>query len=106
MSTRPWLCTGDFNEILRHDEKEGGCGRPNGQINAFREVVEECGLSELGFSGSKFTWANYHPDWTWTRLRLDRGLANGDWKTGYPNAQTKHLFTTASDHHSTVSEIE
>ena len=39
--TLPWLCAGDFNEILKADEKLGGRLRPNRQMEAFREVLDE-----------------------------------------------------------------
>ena len=30
----------------------------DGQIEQFRAVLEDCGLSDLGFLGSKYTWTN------------------------------------------------
>lgn len=40
---------GDFNEVLFGHEKEGG--RPKSQtcMDKFREALELCGLSDLGF---------------------------------------------------------
>lgn len=35
----PWLCAGDFNEILFQYEKEGGCARPQVQMDRFREAI-------------------------------------------------------------------
>ena len=31
----PWLCGGDFNELLKSHEKLGGCLRPYGQMQRF-----------------------------------------------------------------------
>ena len=51
----PWLCMGDFNEILVGHEKEGGVVRPQICMDRFREVLEECSLDDLGFAGDPFT---------------------------------------------------
>ena len=47
---------GDFNEILKADEKLGGRSKPTGQMEAFREVIDECGFKDLGYVGGKYTW--------------------------------------------------
>ena len=51
----PWLCAGDFNELLRSDEKMGGNRRSHNQMQLFREAVDACSFLDLGFSGPKFT---------------------------------------------------
>ncbi|KAL0292490.1 UNVERIFIED_CONTAM: putative mitochondrial protein [Sesamum radiatum] len=51
-SARPWLCAGDFNEILEHSEKEGGSTRAEWKIRNFRNCLTQCGLHDLGFQGS------------------------------------------------------
>ena len=38
----PWLCLGNFNEILSTNEKEGGVTRPQNQMEGFRNVVNFC----------------------------------------------------------------
>ena len=58
----PWLCAGDFNEIVRSHEKLKGRLRPSGQMQEFRDVSDECGFQDLGFEGGKFTLCNGHPD--------------------------------------------
>jgi hypothetical protein len=35
----PWLCAGDFNEVLLAQEQFGGQGRTEQQMNGFREAV-------------------------------------------------------------------
>ncbi|CAD6237922.1 unnamed protein product [Miscanthus lutarioriparius] len=47
----PWLCLGDFNEILLSCEKEGGQPRPQRCMDKFRDALEDCSLTDLGFAG-------------------------------------------------------
>jgi hypothetical protein len=51
----PWIVIGDFNEIMYSDEKEGGNPRPQGYMQAFRDVLSDCELFDLGFNGDPFT---------------------------------------------------
>ena len=48
---------GNFNEIIQAHEKLGGGGRhrPTRQMEEFRDVLDECGFQDLGYSGNKFT---------------------------------------------------
>jgi hypothetical protein len=55
-SDLPWLCMGDFNEILFAHEKEGGPTRAQGCMDAFRRALEDANLEDLGFVGDAFTW--------------------------------------------------
>ena len=50
-SNLPWLCIGDFNEILLADEKQGWLDRPERQMQGFREALDYCRLRDLGFNG-------------------------------------------------------
>jgi hypothetical protein len=69
---RPWLCMGDFNEILMGHEKEGGVPKPQICMDRFREVLEDCALHDLGFTGDTFTWRNNkHSSDDYKRERLD-----------------------------------
>lgn len=52
----PWMCAGDFNEILWSYEKLGLGLRQEGIMKEFRDVLDECGLMDLGYVGEKFTW--------------------------------------------------
>ena len=56
----PWVYAGDFNEITCVHEKWGGRPRPKRQKQEFRDILDECGLQDLGFVGSSFTWYRGH----------------------------------------------
>ena len=93
----PWVCMGDFNEILKAEEKFGRLDRPETQMQQFRDVVDACGFMDLGFTGPRFTWTNNRPrDMTWERL--DRVLATSDWLMLFPCARVHHLDGKFSDH--------
>ncbi|CAL1407327.1 unnamed protein product [Linum trigynum] len=52
----PWLCGGDFDEILSWEEKRGGPVREEKEMAAFHECLVETNLSDLGFHGYQYTW--------------------------------------------------
>ena len=56
---RPWLCCGEFNEIIIQDENLGGATRSHNQMQQFRDVIDECGFMDLGFEGPKYTWSRH-----------------------------------------------
>jgi len=41
--------------------------------------LEDCNLSDLGFSGPKYTWCNGKYGDDFSRERLDRAVANVEW---------------------------
>lgn len=53
-----WICVGDFNETLYGTEHFSRAARPEWQMRAFREVVDECALQDLGWAGVEYTWDN------------------------------------------------
>lgn len=54
----PWVCIGDFNEILFTDEKQGWLARMERQMQGFRDALDYCILKDTGFNGFPFTWYN------------------------------------------------
>jgi hypothetical protein len=49
LSPSPWICIGDFNEIVSLSEKWGDSGRSSSQMKAFQSILNECELFDLGF---------------------------------------------------------
>jgi hypothetical protein len=81
----PWICAGDFNEVLHQHEKEGGCPRPQACMDRFKAALEDCELHDLGFVGDVFTWRNKQfREEDYIRERLDRAVANDEWRCRFP----------------------
>jgi hypothetical protein len=74
----PWICIGDFNEILTQEEKIGALLRKEGQMDQFRNALVNCKLTDLGFIGSKYTWTNCRSADNFVKERLDRVVANSE----------------------------
>jgi hypothetical protein len=98
MSNRMWLVMGDFNEITSSDEKQGKLFRCPSQMAAFREVLNDCSLTDLGFHGYEFTWTNNRNQGECVDERLDRGVATTQWMDLFPGATIQHFVFAFSDH--------
>jgi hypothetical protein len=95
----PWLCIGDFNEIMFSFEKQGGIPRPQICMDRFRDALNFCNLNDLGFEGDIFTWRNnnFRVD-GYIRERLDRDVANPIWCARFPCYKVVNGNPEHSDH--------
>ena len=71
----PWLCFGDFNEIVSVEEKLGGVQSSQKQMDEFRVAIHCCRFKDLSYCGPEFTWCNMQKGESRVYLRLDRALA-------------------------------
>ncbi|KAL9680028.1 hypothetical protein QQ045_017901 [Rhodiola kirilowii] len=94
----PWLVFGDFNEVMFGWEVKGRCIRGEWQMKRFRQVMEDCGLTDLGFRGTTFTFSNKRKGTMETKARLDRALASQEWRQMFPEAEVIHEVSGMSDH--------
>ncbi|XP_073353634.1 uncharacterized protein [Aegilops tauschii subsp. strangulata] len=95
----PWLCAGDFNEIMYNHEKRGGPSRSQKAMESFRLALAECGLRDLGYSGDKFTWRNHnHIASRYIKERLDRATGNRSWCNRFPNYKVVNEDPRHSNH--------
>jgi hypothetical protein len=97
-SSLPWALIGDFNEALWSYEHFSAVPRAESQMAAFRDCVQRCGLSDLGFSGLPFTYDNRRAGNNNVQVRLDRALADNAWRDIYSDSTVVHLVTPCSDH--------
>ena len=54
-SSLPWLIMGDFNDMLKVEEKKGGLPQLARLLNGFRNVIIAVGLFYMGLIGHQFT---------------------------------------------------
>ena len=94
----PWLVMGDLNEILADNEKVGRRHRNPQYMQAFRDVIDECKLRDIGFLSPKFTWCNRRHGRERVRERLDHALCTEDWSALFPAVQVHHRVIASSDH--------
>ncbi|XP_074278415.1 uncharacterized protein LOC141602006 [Silene latifolia] len=96
-SDLPWLCMGDFNEVLFSTEMKGG-SRPQWQMNNFRTSVDDCGLTDIGWEGYQFTWDNGQAGEANRQSMIDRAMCTNSWLELFPYAKLIHLTREWSDH--------
>ena len=94
----PWVCLGDFNELLASNEKNGGNIRSMAPMVEFRHTLLHCGLVDIGFNGYHFTWRNGRHGAAFVEERLDRAVATSKWCEIFPQAKVSHLSVSYSDH--------
>ncbi|OMO64624.1 reverse transcriptase [Corchorus capsularis] len=93
----PWLCVGDYNEILSSEEKIGGALRPSHFIEAFRSVIDDCEFMEILIRGPKMTWKR-RINGEFVFERLDRCLVSRSWLKRFNFSYEQHIPSIISDH--------
>lgn len=104
-SASPWLCMGDFNEVLSVDEQIGGNERESWQIAAFQDAVDDCRLSDLGYHGLPYTWDNRQDGDRNVKCRLDREFGDEVFMQSMGEIEVFHLPLTESDHCGLLIEV-
>ncbi|XP_074271643.1 uncharacterized protein LOC141595575 [Silene latifolia] len=96
-STLPWVCIGDYNEILFSTEMKGG-SRPQWQMNNFRTAVDDCHLRDFPWVGYNFSFDNGQAGEANRQSMLDRALCTVTWLDLFPHARLHYLDRKWSDH--------
>lgn len=65
---------------------------------AFRDVLADCGLTDLGFSGLPYTYDNGRDGDDNVKVRLDRAVACSEWRDLFGETVLHHLVSSRSDH--------
>lgn len=85
-NSKPWICVGNLNGILLHNEKSRSSFLPQKSTENFKDCLQECELINIGFRGLIFTWQNNK-----TFEILDRVIANLHRLNVYEKAHIDHL---------------
>lgn len=76
-------------------------------MDKFRLALEDCLLDDLGYSGETFTWRNNsHTSDNYIRERLDRAVADVEWRTRFPNVGVRNGEPRHSDHRLVIVMLE
>ncbi|KAL0427612.1 UNVERIFIED_CONTAM: hypothetical protein Slati_2936000 [Sesamum latifolium] len=54
-----WMIGGDFNTILSTSERSDGAYPTHHSIEQFGEAIFDCGLVDMSFEGSRYTWTDH-----------------------------------------------
>jgi len=68
------------------------------QMQDFRDVLDDCVFTYLGFVGNKFTWGKKLASGIMVWERLEKAIANNEWISLFPATKVVHLECGMSDH--------
>ncbi|CAA7049547.1 unnamed protein product [Microthlaspi erraticum] len=96
--SEPIIVGGDFNTIVRIDERTGGNGRLSPDSLAFGDWINELSLIDMGFKGNQYTWKRGKEERFFVAKRLDRVLCCAQSRLKWQEATVTHLPFLSSDH--------
>ena len=102
----PWLALGDFNEVIHQYEHDGVNRRSQSQMDGFRDTLDICGLIDLGSKGRNWTYEKKVAGGSFTRVRLDRAVADSMWCSMFPAVEITNMAAVASDHGPIVVNLD
>lgn len=94
----PWCVGGDFNVIADIEEKLGGKAHRMYKSLEFINYMDNCGVTDIGFTSPKFTWCNNRRIKKRVWKRFNRVFINDLWAQRFQNSTIRHPVRTGSDH--------
>jgi endonuclease/exonuclease/phosphatase family metal-dependent hydrolase len=80
VSELPWMVMGDFNEALWQEEHFSQTPRSERQMEAFRDTLTYCDLTDIGFAGVPYNYDNKWRGLANVKVRLDRVVVSPSWR--------------------------
>ncbi|XP_073019426.1 uncharacterized protein [Primulina eburnea] len=105
-SSLPWLCIGDYNDMLSTEDKRGRVTHPQWLIFGFREAIDDCNLTDIPLNGHQFTWERSRGSENFVEERIDQVMGTPTWAEKFPRARLHNLNAPVSDHSPILLETE
>ena len=102
----PWLVMGDFNCVLKIEERVSNCEPNWNDVKDFNECLNEAGLTDTASTGCTYTWTNNQEGGDRKWIKLDRALCNSDWQLKYPDSYANFHAQGISDHSPIVVDLK
>ncbi|PHT40138.1 hypothetical protein CQW23_18992 [Capsicum baccatum] len=99
--TSPHVVMGDFNTILRSDDRVMGSQVIDSEVMDFNNFIQDTGLMELKRLGRRYTWTN-NPVYN----KIDWILVNANWIQKWPHSVGICMDPQLSDHSPLCIELE
>lgn len=77
--TAPWLVGGDFNNVLRPGERQGGSSVQLYEEVDMQQCLQQCALVDMRWQGLQFTWCNKQRLDRRVYSKIDPVLVNDEW---------------------------
>jgi len=103
--TGSWMLIGDFNETVLPSDQIGGIFQ-NNKATQFSNFMENCNLFDITTTVARFTWHRNHNGIRILSKKLDRGLANVEWRISFPEAFVEVFCRFHLDHNLLLLRFE
>lgn len=104
-SPLPWIVVGNFNDLMFNSKKDGPMTHLQWLLHGFGQTLEACGLYDLGFTRSKYTWMGKR-DGILVKERLDRTVGTLSWTQLFSQATVSILEALYYDHKPLLISLE
>ncbi|KAL5162615.1 Transposon TX1 uncharacterized protein [Glycine soja] len=93
----PWCLIGDFNNVLKTNDRVGGKMVCEKEYKDLRTMMDNTGLAEMDSKGDYYTWSNKQSE-NIIYSRIDRILGNTEWFSKNLNLSLTNMTPGISDH--------
>ncbi|KAJ6672986.1 hypothetical protein OIU85_014238 [Salix viminalis] len=102
----PWSILGDFNAVLRPNDRSGGSSIWQNHHNDFPNCITGASLHQIPYSGIRFTWHNGQSGDGIIMRKLDWIFGNQSLLVQWPAARAVFLPRQVSDHSAMVLHLD